>query len=287
MGWIRRLGATLRRSNDADPFDEEARFHIEQRIAEYLRDGMTPDQARREAQRRFGSVTRARERSREANTLPWLVDAVQDLHYATRQLRRNPGFALTAILTLAIGIGANTALFGVVNELLLEPLPVPSPRELVLFNWLEGRQSMRTGMDGVRTTDESTGRSTSTSFSYPAFRRLQEANRTLTELFAFYPLQQLNVVADGGADVASGQYVSGNYFRGLGVGAAIGRTLSDDDDRPGAPPVATVTYQVLEPTLRSEPERPRQVGPRQQGGVHDRRRDARRVCRRARRDAVA
>ncbi len=243
MGWLRRLGTTLRHSKATDAFDEEARFHIEQRIDEFIRQGMPPEDARREAHRQFGSVTSARERSREANTLPWLADVMQDLRYAARQLRRNPGFALTAILTLAIGIGANTALFGVVNELLLEPLPVRSPRELVLFNWLEGRQRMRTGMDGVRTTDEATGRGTSTSFSYPTFVRLREANRTLTELFAFYPLQQLNIVVDSSADVSSGQYVSGNYFRGLGVGAALGRTLTDEDDRPGATPVATITHQ--------------------------------------------
>ena len=243
MGWIRRLGATLRHSNATRRV--RRRSPLPSRAAHR---GVHPRRhvaggCRREAHRQFGSVTRARERTREANTLPWLADAMQDLRYAARQLRRNPGFALTAILTLAIGIGANTALFGVVNELLLKPLPVPSPRELVLFNWLEGRQSMRRGMDGVRTIDEATGRSTSTSFSYPTFRRLQEANRTLTELFGFYPLQQLNVVVDGSADVSSGQYVSGNYFRGLGVGAALGRTLTDEDDRPGAPPVATITHQ--------------------------------------------
>jgi predicted permease len=257
MGWIRRLGATLRRENATDVFDEEARFHLEQRVEEYTRRGMSPEDARREAHRQFGSVRRARERTRDANTLPWLVDALQDLRYAARQLRRDPGFALAAILTLAIGIGANTALFGVVNELLLKPLPVPSPRELVLFNWLEGRQRMRTGMDGVRTTDEATGRATSTSFSYPTFRRLQEANRTLTELFAFYPLQQLNIVVDGSAEVSSGQYVSGNYFRGLGVGAALGRTLTDADDRPAAPPVATITHRHW--SLRFERD-PRIVG---------------------------
>jgi predicted permease len=243
MGWLRRLGATLRRSHAGDTFDEEARFHVERRVEDLVGMGMSPEDARREAQRHFGSLTSARERSRDANSLPWLGDAMQDLRYAARQLRRNPAFAVTAILTLAIGIGVNTALFGVVNELLLEPLPVAAPDELVLFNWLEGRQGMRRGMDGVRTKDEGTARSTSTSFSYPTFRRLQEANRSLTELFAFYALQQLNVVVDGSAEVVSGQYVSGNYFRGLGVGAARGRTLGDADDRPGAPPVATITWQ--------------------------------------------
>jgi predicted permease len=254
MGWIRRLGATFRHSNATDAFDEEARFHVEQRIEAHIRDGLSSEEARREAHRQFGSVTRARERTLEADTLPWLADATQDLRYAARQLRRNPGFALTVVLTLAIGIGANTALFSVVNTLLLEPMPVQSPRELVLFNWLEGRRSMRTGMDGVRTTDETTGRSTSTSFSYPTFRRLQEANRTLTELFGFYPLQQLNVIIDGSADVSSGQYVSGNYFRALAVGAALGRTLADDDDKPGAPPVATITHDYWTRHLDRDPD---------------------------------
>ena len=243
MGWLRRLRATLRQSHASDTFDEEARFHVEQRVDEYVRKGMSPEAARRDAHMQFGSMTSARERSRDANSLPWLGDAVQDFRYATRQLHRNPGFALAAILTLTIGIGVNTAIFGVVNELLLEPLPVAAPDELVLFNWLEGRQGMRKGMDGVRTKDDATGRSTSTSFSYPTFRRLQHANRSTTELFAFYPIQQLNVVVDGSAEVVTGQYVSGNYFRGLGVGAARGRTLIDADDKPGAQPVATITWQ--------------------------------------------
>lgn len=175
--------------------------------------------------------------------LPWLSDLRQDLRYASRQLRRHPGFALTAILTLAIGVGANTALFNVVDALLLKPLPVQAPQELVLFNWLEGRKSMRFGMDGVRTSDAATGRSTSTSFSYSTFLHLQTANRTLRELFAFYPIQQLNVVVDGSAEIASGQYVSGNYFQGLGVRALLGRTIATGDDRPGAQPVATITHR--------------------------------------------
>jgi predicted permease len=253
MGWIRRLRSTLRPSSTSDAFDEEARFHLEQRIEESIRDGMTPDAARREAHRRFGSVTRARERTRDADTLPWLGDTRQDLRYAARQLRRNPGFALTAILTLAIGIAANTALFSVVNELLLKPLPVPSPHELVLFNWLEGRQGMRFGMDGVRTTDAATGRGTSTSFSYTTFQRLQQANQTLTDLFAFVPLQQLNVILDGDAEVASGQYVSGNYFRGLDVDTVLGRTLTDADDRPGAAPAATITHQYWSRRFNRDP----------------------------------
>ena len=167
---------------------------------------------------------------------------MQDLRYATRQLRRNPGFALTAILMLAIGIGANTALFGVVNELLLEPLPVPVAARARAVQLARGPAEHAHGHGRRQDHRRGDGSLHQHVLLVSDVPRLQEANRTLTELFAFYPLQQLNVVADGSADVASGQYVSGNYFRGLGVGAALGRTLSDDDDRPGAPPVATITY---------------------------------------------
>jgi predicted permease len=253
MGFLRRLRNTLSGSGVDRTIDDEVRFHLEQRIDEYVREGMTPEEARRAASRRLGNVTRTREETRDADILPWLRDAGRDLRYGARQLRRNPAFALAAILTLAIGIGANAALFSVIDSLLLRRLPVPAPEDLVLFNWLEGRKTMRRGMDGIRTQDERSGRATSTSFSYPTFLRLREANRHLTELFAFYPLQQLNVVTAEGADIASGQYVSANYFRGLGVGAVLGRTLVADDDRPGAPPAATITFEYWDRKFGRDP----------------------------------
>ena len=243
MSWIRRLRNTFSGSKIDRTFEDEARFHLEARIEEYIERGMSPEEARRAAHRRVGNLTLAGERVRDVDTLPWLSDLSRDLRYALRQLRANPAFAVTAILTLAVGIGANAALFSVVDALLLKRLPVPAPHELVLFNWLEGRQPMRFGMDGVRTTDPATGRATSTSFSYSTFLRMQDANETLTELFAFFPLQQLNVVTGGSAEVASGQYVSGNYFRGLEVDALLGRTIVPADDRPGAAPVATITHE--------------------------------------------
>ena len=253
MGWIRRLRSTLASRKVDETFEEEARFHLDQRIAEYLAAGMTPERARDETRRRFGGLALSRERARDADTLPWLRDAGQDVRLGARLLRRNRGFALAALLILAIGIGTNTALFTVIDELLLEQLPVDAPHELVLFDWLEGRKGMRFGMDGIRTTDAATGRSTSTSFSYPTFLRLRDANRTLTQLFAFFPVQQLNLVVDGRADVASGQYASGNYFKGLGVGAHLGRTFTDHDDRPGATPVATISHRFWQRRFDGDP----------------------------------
>ena len=243
MGWMRRLRDTLAGGRRPAAFEEEAAFHLEQRSAELIAAGMTPGEARLEARRRFGNLTLTRERTHDADTLPWLRDVGRDLRYAARQLRLAPGFAVGTVAMLAIGLGANTAIFGVVDALLLRPLPVAAPHELVLLNWLEGRKEMRRGMDGVRTTDEGTGRSTSTSFLYPTFERLRNTDGPLAELFAFYPVDQLNVVAGGSAEIASGQFVSGNYFRGLGVEAIVGRTLTDADDRAGAAQVATLTHR--------------------------------------------
>ena len=145
-----------------------------------------------------------------------------DLRYAFRQLLKNPGFTAVAVLTLALGIGANTALFSLVDAVLLKMLPVRAPEELVLFNWLSGPRGMATSIDGRITRDPATGLRTSTSFSYPAFERFRDHNQTLSQVFAFAPIEQLNVSVDGRADIAGGQLVSGAYHQGLGVAACGG-----------------------------------------------------------------
>jgi hypothetical protein len=126
MGWFRRLRNTLPGARVEETFDEEARFHLEERIAELIDRGVPADEAERLAARRLGHLTLARDQVRDADTLPWLRDLAQDLRYGWRQLRGSPGFAATAIVALAIGVGANTALFGIVDRLLLKTLPVRS-----------------------------------------------------------------------------------------------------------------------------------------------------------------
>src|SRR5688572_30061109 len=133
MGWLRRFRNTILGSHP-DDFAEETRFHLDQRIDEYVRSGMTYEQARRESHRRLGNLALAREQARDVDTLRWLGDLGQDGRYALRQLRRNPGFALAAILTLGLGIGTTTAVFSVVDAVVLRPLSYTDSSRLVMID---------------------------------------------------------------------------------------------------------------------------------------------------------
>lgn len=158
---------------------------------------------------------------------------VQDLRYALRQLRNSPGFALTAILTLALGIGANTAIFSVMNAVLLRGLPVPDPQQLVYLHVPNG-QPPGAGNTG---NDE-------TSFSEPVFEQLRQDHRAFSDLIAFVPLSISGKAAVRFGDTpeeAEGDMVSGNFFSGLGVQPVRGRGFTPQDEKNHAP-VAVLSY---------------------------------------------
>jgi predicted permease len=178
----------------------------------------------------------------------------QDLRYGARMLLKSKGFTAVAALSLALGIGANTAIFSLLDTALLKMLPVKNPQELVLFKWLSGDKRMFRGYDGSGIErDEATGMRTGTSFSYPAFEQFRKQNQTLTDVFAFALLRQLNVSVDGKAEIAEGQIVSGGYHAGLGVTAFLGRTLTNEDDKAGAAATVVISHRYWQRRFGGDP----------------------------------
>lgn len=171
-----------------------------------------------------------------------LGDLWQDIRFGLRTLRKTPAFTAVAVLSLAFGIGANTALFSLVDAVLLKRLPVKNPEQLVLFSWASGPRGAMTSVSGDMNLDPQTGVMTSASFSNLTYEQFRAQTQTLSEVFAFAPIEQLNVSVDGRAEIAGGQFVSGNYFEALGVTALAGRAIADDDDRAAADPVAMISY---------------------------------------------
>ena len=200
---------------------------------------------------------------------------LNDIRIAIRQLLKDPGFTAVALLSLALGIGANTAIFSLVSDVLLRSLPVRNPDELVLLRTVEGRQGrMSRAGENNGSIDPETGRSASTSFSLLAFERMRSERSALSDVFAFAPFSQVNILVDGEPETgASAQLVSGSYHSGLGVAAFLGRTLALEDDRAAAEPVAVDFFPLLGTPLRWRCRCPGQDDPRQQDPGDHRRRD--------------
>jgi predicted permease len=176
----------------------------------------------------------------------------QDLRYGVRMLLKTPGFTAIAVLSLALGIGANTALFSIVDVLLLKKLPVKEPERLVLFKSVAQREFSTFSYTGNSNTDPATGLRTMTSFPYQSLQRMSEQESALSDILAFGNVG-LSVSAEGRADVASGQAVSGNYFRGLGVQPLVGRVLNEDDDNAAASAVAVLSYRYWKQRFGENP----------------------------------
>jgi predicted permease len=172
-----------------------------------------------------------------------MASFLQDLRYGLQMLVKHPGFTAIAVLTIALGVGANTALFSVVDAVLLKKLPVKEPDQLVLFRATWDRERFSPGgYNGSNQRDPATGLTNGTSFPFQTFSRLREDRGALSDVFAFASVD-LNLNAGGQAEVVSGQVVSGNYYSTLGVPALIGRTITDSDDNAGTTPVAVLSHR--------------------------------------------
>jgi predicted permease len=246
MSFFRKLIWLTRRRSKEEELIAELKFHLEEEEQERQEAGLSAQDARRAALRDFGNLTLARENTRAAWGWTLLEQFVQDLRYGLRTILRNPVFSILGALSLALGIGANTAIYSFMYALLMRSLPVPDPESLVVLKWhLSGNKNVDDSVlhhiSGQIYDDPRTG-STSAVFPFPAFEILRKSNEALSALFAYRPARRLNVMIMGQAEVTSGEYVSGNYFQGLGILPAAGRLIMEDDDRAGAPGVVVLSY---------------------------------------------
>jgi macrolide transport system ATP-binding/permease protein len=235
-----------RRGKEAE-LREELEFHLDEEIEERRATGVADDQAKWEARRDLGNVALLKEDTRSAWGWTMIEQLGQDLRYAFRTMSASKSFSLLAILSLALGIGANTAIYSFMDSILLRSLPVSDPESLVVLNWhaksAEWGSFVMHSINGYTHDDPKSG-TTAGIFPYPAFELFQKNDGIVSSVFAYHPARDLNVTFKGQAEVARGEYVSGDYFRGLAVLPAAGRLILPDDDRAGAPAVAVISFSM-------------------------------------------
>ena len=241
----------LQRRRRERELDEELRFHLEEEREEQRASGLPASQAAWAARRDLGNLTLLREDTRALWSWTPLEQLAQDFRYGVRTMLRNRTFTALAALSLALGIGANTAIYSFMDSILLRSLPVGDPASLVVVKWHAkpfafGRRATNGSEFVLRSIsgtfyDEPDGKS-GLIFPFPAFERLQQVSEpVLSSIFGYFRAGRMNVIVKGSAELATGQYVSGDFFRGLAVVPAAGRLMMADDDRAGAPPVAVIS----------------------------------------------
>lgn len=236
LEFFRRVGSLLHRRRIDAGLDEEMRQHVELATAADVAAGLDPDEARRRVLAQFGNSLSLREEGREAWGFPAVESVLQDVRYAARILRKSPGFTAAIVLSLALGIGANAAIFSLIDAVLLRMLPLRNPGQLAHLTVLDPV----TGPNDL--------------FSYPAFQDFQKQKRVFSGVLAFSSLNFVNVEVNSEGALARGQLVSGDYFSVLGVPALLGRTIEADDDRAaGGGPVAVLSFGYWQQRFGGDP----------------------------------
>jgi putative ABC transport system permease protein len=237
MPWKKVFLDRLRALRDSDAvhreIDEEMRFHLDMRTEENVRKGMSPEEARREAEKRFGRITRIKELGYEVRGGGWFETLLQDLRYGVRMFLKQPGFTLIAVLTLALGIGANTAIFSVVNAVLLRPLPLAEPERVV---WLS---DMLPQAGAVPT-------------SLPEFLDWKDQNQSFEQLAAFLNSSMFIDTGGGTQDMPVG-LVTPEIFALFRVNPILGRTFTNEETLPGRTRVAVLGHSMWQSHFGSDP----------------------------------
>ncbi len=243
MSWLRRLVARERMEIE---LDKELRFHFESQVADKVRSGIPENEARRLTRLEFGGMEQIKEECRERRGTLWLESMVRDAHYSLRRLRKAPGFSSIVILTLALGLGANMAIFSLVQGILLRSLPVADPASLYRI----GDRTDCCYLDGFENDDGDFDL-----FSYDLFRQFQQSTPEFEQLAAAQSGAGRYTMRWGASPAQSmrTEYVSGNYFTTFGVNAFAGRPFSASDDRTGAPAVVVLSYSAWQREFGGNP----------------------------------
>lgn len=241
--WFSRLGELFGKRRREQEFSSEMDSHLQLHMDDNLRRGLSPEEARREAIMKLGGIEQTKENYRERRGLPLLETTVQDCRYALRLLCKNPGFTLVAALTLALGIGGNTAVFSVMNSVLLRNLPLPHAEQLVFLRVPNDQPA------GASNTGDG-----DTSFSDPVFEQLRKEPAAFSDLMAYVPLAIGKVPIRIGdlPEEAEADMVSGNFFSGLGAAFARGRGFTLEDETAHAP-LAVLSYSYWTGRLARNP----------------------------------
>ena len=234
-----RLRSLFRWAQEDQDLDDELRDHLERKAEEYVGKGMTPEEARRRARLDLGGIEQTKEKCRDARRVNWIQDCLRDLQYGLRILRKSPGFTTIAVVTLALGIGANTAIFTIANGLMLHTLPVRGPGQLVeLLHHYPGEPEP--GFNG---------------FSWDAYRIMRDGNHVFSDLIVwsmnFFPVRADKLQPQ----TVFGGAVGGTFFEGLGVRAAAGRLIGPEDVHAGYhAPVAVLSWSFWKSRFDLDPE---------------------------------
>ena len=239
---LRRIRFLFHRSQYERDLDEEMRHHL-----------AMLEEAGKPAPRQFGNITSLKEESRGMWTFTFLEQLAQDLRYALRSMAANPLFTAAAVVSLALGIGANTAIYSFMDAILMRTLPVSHPEQLAVASWHAPR--MPPIVKGLNGTVDRYGKkgTLSPNFPFAIYENLRSGSDVFSKLFGYTYVQRFNVIARGEAESIDGGFVSGNYFGGLGVPPAAGRLIDDTDDRSGAPAVVALAYSYWQRRFNANP----------------------------------
>ncbi len=257
---FRRLKYWVENTSRSEALREEMELHLAEKAEELEADGMTAERARAEARRRFGNALLKHEESREIWMTPFLSELGQDIRYGCRTMAANKAFTALAVLSLALGIGANTTIYSFMESIFLRSLPVADPESLVVLNWHSRPPEnankewvhVMHGLQGLAWPGDK-GDMVLGIFPYRAFETLREENPVFSTLFGYFNGHNKTLAIRGQSASAGTEYVTGDYFGGLAVSPAAGRLINSEDDRPGAAPVAVISFATSQQRFAGPP----------------------------------